>query len=572
MTTRQWPERNRGINPALLDINFERFLKRVDPDFYARRWADLVSFGEYVATTLKDTADYSDRIHPPQLVRDIVNPASPGVRRGSVHLNDRYLSALQELYRRDFFADLFDEKKPERHLLMFCVQYLLGDISTGCPPAMAHPVAMAIHRHGNAELRARFMPELLRNDGKAKTAGTWGTEPRSGTNIAQTVTEVVEQSDGTLRAYGLKWFTSNAGSGIALATMRKKGAGAGDKGIGLYIVPSHIDDEWEIPNEYEVIHLKEKLGTRALATGEIQLNGALVYELVPPGQGVRVMMEVLGCSRVHNAVAAAGIMREAFTETMCWAAHRQPFNKKLIDEIPTHIHMADLTTAWMAGSALAFESAQIFDGIGKGNPEDDIWERLVTALAKYRTAEQAERVVSMAKVLHGAAGYVEDYAITRINRDAQVLTVWEGPEQVQAKEVIRLIAGKYPGDAVFIKRLRQLSASLPDDPMANDKANLNTRLRYLEDSFTHLRTQPKEVAEQVEGEYLKIMSHVLAYALLLKEAAWERTHEKDMKKHLFARHYYDEILSKVRMAPDFQPSSLQNHITYVYGGISIPPP
>jgi acyl-CoA dehydrogenase len=572
MTLQQWPERNRGVNPVTLDVNFERFLKRVDPDFYARRWADLVSFGDYVATTLKDEEDYSDRVHPPVLLKNIVNPTSPGVRRGTVHLNGRYIAALQELYKRDFFADLFDEKKPERHLLLFCVQYIMGSISVGCPPAMAHPVTIAVNKYGTPELKARFMPELLRNDGKAKTAGTWGTEPRSGTNIAQTVTEVVPQADGTLRAYGYKHFTSNAGSGVALATMRLRGAGDGDKGIGLYLVPSHIDEDWLIPNEYEVTHLKEKLGTRPLATGEIHLNGALVYELIPPGQGLRVMMEVLGCSRVHNAAAAAGAMREGFMETMCWTSHRQPFNKKLKDETPTHIAIAEMTTLWMAGSALAFESAQCFDAAEKGTPEDSIWERLVTALAKYRTAEQAEELMAKAKVLHGAAGYVEDYPITRLNRDVQVLTVWEGPEQVQAKEIVRMIAGKYPGDAVFIKRLRQLSDALPDDPMAIDKSNLNTRLRFLEDSFAYLRTQPREAAEQVEGEYLKIMSHVLAYALMLKEAAWEITHEQDIKKHLFARHYFDEVLARVKLAPDFSPSKLQSHISHIYSGTKIPSP
>ncbi len=572
MTKAHWPEKTRGINPVTMDTNFERFLKRIDPDFYQRRWADLVSFGDYVSTVLKDQADYSDRIHPPVLVKDIVNPTSPGVRRGVVHLNDRYLDALQELYKRNFFADVMDEKNPERHLLLFCVQYVMGDISTGCPPAMAHPVAIAIAKHGIPEMKARFMPELLRNDGHAKTAGTWGTEPRSGTNIAQTVTEVVLQDDGTLRAYGYKHFTSNAGSGIALATMRKRGAGDGDKGVGLYIVPSHIDDDWLIPNEYEVTHLKEKLGTRALATGEIHLNGTLVYEIAPPGQGVRVMMEVLGCSRVHNAMAAAAVMREAFMETMCWTTHRQPFAKKLIDEVPTQKRIVNMATQWMAGCALAFESAQGFDKADKASTEDSIWERLVTALAKFRTAEQAEWSTGRAKNLHGAAGYVEDYPITRINRDSQVLTVWEGPEQVQAKELVRMIAGKVPGDTVFIKRLRAVADSLPDAAMAMEKANLNTRLRFLEDSFSHFRTLPKGGADQVEDEYLDIMSHVLAYGLLLKEAAWELAHEKDVKKLLVARHYFDTTLSRVKVAPDFQASPLQTHFEHIRSGTIIPSP
>lgn len=575
-----WPPRTLGINPVTSDVNFARVLQRAAPDFYARRWADLVAFGEWAATTLKAQADYSDRIHPPVLSKDIINPASPGARRSVVHLNDRYLAALQEPYQRKFFDALNDDQNPDRHLMLYCMQYILGDISTGCPPAMAHPVINAIRKHGSDALRALFLPQLTRTDGQAKTAGTWGTEPASGTNIAQTLTEVVPQADGTLRAFGLKWFTSNAGSGVALATMRLRGGGAGDKGIGLYIVPSHIDADWQIRNEYEVIHLKEKLGTRALATGEINLNGALVYELVPPGEGVRAMMEVLSCSRVHNAMAAAGMMRESFMETMCWTTHRKPFAKPLIEEIPSQKRIIAMTTQWYAGTALAFEAARTYDEADKAGldktaldhrDENIIWARLVTALAKYRTAEQAEWVASRGKILHGAAGYVEDYPMTRINRDTQVLSVWEGPEQVQAKEVMRMINGKQPGDAVFIKRLRALHDSLPDQPMALDKTHLSQRLRFLEDSFQYLRTQPREIAVQVEDEYLDIMSHVTAYALLLQEAAWELAQKNDLKKHLIARHYHDDVLARVKMAPDFQASLLQKSFDALVTGAAIKP-
>ena len=197
---------------------------------------------------------------------------------------------------------------------------------------------------------------------------------------------------------------------------------------------------------------------------------------------------------------------------------------------------------------------------------------MATALAKFRTAEQAEWATRLAKILHGGGGYVEDYPITRINRDSQVLSVWEGPEQVQAKELIRMIAGKVPGDTVFIKRLRNIADSLSNTDMAAEKSNLNNRLNHLEASFSHFRTLPKGAADQVEDEYLDIMSHVLAYGLLLKEAAWELVHEKDAKKLLVAQHYHDTILSQVKAAPDFQPSPLLAHFGHINRGTKIPSP
>lgn len=402
MTNAHWPEKTRGLNPLAIDSNFERFLKRAAPAFHARRWSEMMDFGNFAATTFKDQADYSDRIHPPVLTHDLTNPVKPGTRRGVVHLNDRYLACQQEVYRRGFLSSLFNAQQPESQLFIFAAQYILGDIPSGCPLAMTHPVALAIDKYGTPEVKARFMKELLRTDGQTKTAGTWGTEPPSGTDIARTLTEVVPQPDGTMRMHGLKWFTSNAGSGLALATARLRGAGDGAEGIGLYIVPSHIDDDWQISNDYEVTHLKEKLGTRALATGEIRLDGALAYELVPPPHGMKAMMEVLNCSRVHNAVASAGVIREALMETMCWTTHRTPFGKPLIEQIPTQKRIIAMNTQWMAASALAFEAASSFDQAAKGSEEDNIWMRMATALAKFRTAEQAEWATRLGRPGTGA--------------------------------------------------------------------------------------------------------------------------------------------------------------------------
>lgn len=570
MAISEWPATTRGLNPVTFDDNFRRFLKRASPDFMARRIRQFEEFGDYVCTTFEDQADYSDRVHPPVLTHELTNPTQPRNRRGVVYLNDRYLQAQQELHRRGFLAPVFDLQNPEAHLLPFCTQYVLGDVSGGCPWAMTHPDAWAIARYASPAVKARFLPELLRTDGQAKTGGTWGTEPASGTDLARTVTEVVRQDDGSLRVYGLKWFTSNAGSGVALATARLHGAGEGASGIGLYLIPSHIDEDWRIRNEYEVTHLKDKLGTRALATGEIHLQGALAYELVPPPHGMKAMMEILSCSRVHNALASAGVMRRALMEVLCWTHHRQPFGIPLIKQVPTKKRVINMTTEWLAGSALAFEAALSFDQGINGSEEDRIWMRLVTALAKFRTAEQAEWVTRMAKILHGAAGYVEDYPITRINRDAQVLSVWEGPEQVQAKELTRLIGGKVPGDAVFLTRLQQIAQTLPDDTMGYDKARLVLKLHDLEPALATLRERP-QAADHVEDEFLDLMSHTLAYALLLKEASWELAHEHDMKKLLVARHYYERAFER-KAAPDFRVTDLQSHFDTIAKGVPIEMP
>ncbi len=573
-----WPATTRGLNLYDENENLRRALKRAAPDLLARREADLRSLGAFAGGKLDAVADYSDRIHPPVLTRELTDPVHPGTRRGRVHLNDRYLDCQQETYKRGFLATVLDPVKPEPHLYAFLAQMIGADVPWGCPFAMTHPDAIAIARYAPAcapEIRPAvqaLLQELLRTDGQTKTGATWVTESHSGSDAGNTATEAVPQADGTHRLYGVKWFTSNAGAGIALTLARIKGQGDGARGLGLYLVPSHIDQDWQIENEYEVTHLKEKLGTRALATGEIRLDGALAYELVPPPQGLKAMMEVLGCSRVHNAMAAAGTMHRALMEVMCWAEHRKPFGKPLLERPMIQKSIIDMNAEWMAGSAMAIEAAISFDQAVSGSEDDRIWMRIVTALAKYKTAVQAESVTNAAKNIFAAAGYVEDYPVTRINRDAQVLTVWEGPKNVQALELMRMICRREPGDAVFMKRLRAIAQGLPDDPMIVDKSNLDMRLLYLENALEQLRARTGDddnTADQVADEFLDIMSDVLSYALLLHEAAWEMTNEQDMKKLLVARRYYDLTFER-KLIPGFQPSVLQAQFEKLSRGLPIP--
>ena len=120
----------------------------------------------------------------------------------------------------------------------------------------------------------------------------------------------------------------------------------------------------------------------------------------------------------------------------------------------------DIAVQWMAGSALAFEAARSFDDATKDSGKEP-WMRILTALAKFRTAEQAVWCAQKALELVGGNGYTEDYATARQFRDAMVLPVWEGPEQVQALELMRMIAGDEPGDRLFPEKLRRSAMHYP---------------------------------------------------------------------------------------------------------------
>jgi len=264
----------------------------------------LADFHNWVSTDVNAQANYTDRYAPPALETydrngDLVN---------RIIVNRWYEEQHQELYRRGIIGLPYAENAP--HLLTFAMGYVLAqaDISLHCPVTLTGAVAYVLGSHGPQGVRQRFLYDVVRMDGLAKTGGTWATEQHGGSDVGATTTVAVAAGD-RFALHGLKWFTSNANSGLAVATARPAGAPPGSAGLGLYLVPSHLEDGG--PNHYRIRKLKDKLGTKGLPTGEIDLLGAEAVEVAAPPLGFKLMMGALEYSRVHNAVGSAGVHRRA---------------------------------------------------------------------------------------------------------------------------------------------------------------------------------------------------------------------------------------------------------------------
>jgi alkylation response protein AidB-like acyl-CoA dehydrogenase len=566
-----FPHSVRGLNFFDTDANLHLFLERAAPGLLERRSAVLGRLGAFAGDRLDRQAEQSDQDFPPSLKDLPDNRTGPTGRRNEIRLNREYEECQQELYKSGIVAVCFDKSAPESHILPFVSMYLVAqsDIATGCPFAMTHPTAYVLDRLAPQAVKDKYLPEILRTDGKTAICGTWATERHSGSDIGGTVTTAVRLADGSYRLQGHNWFTSAFGfkKFMGIKTARVAGAPAGGKGLGLYLVPSHIDDDWVVGNNFDITHLKRKLGTRGLPTVEVDLQGALAYEIVPVGQGLKAMMMALGCSRAHNAMGAAGVMRRAYMESLCWAGNRETFGKTLIERPMVQKRILDIAVQWMAGSALAFEAARSFDDASKDSRKEP-WMRIVTALAKFRTAEQAVWCAQKALELVGGNGYTEDYATARQFRDAMVLPVWEGPEQIQALELMRMIAGAEPGDRLFLEKIASARDTLPAT-MNGEKINLLALAGMLDDSFKKLRAEPQK-AELVADEFLHKMSDILTYALLCEEAAWTLANKRDGTKLLVCRAYHSCVWPGELAAPSFSPGALLRHFIHIVQAEPIP--
>jgi len=574
-----YPDTSRGLNNFTIDRNLQRYLQRVYPDMLARKAQVLESLGAFAAGRLDEQAEYSDRIAPPVLKRDLDRTVAPQKRVSRVVLNEEYKDCQQEIYRHGILASCFDPAQPEPHMLAFLAQYLVSysDISTGCPLAMTHPDALLLATRAPQPVRDKFLPQFLRTDGHTMIGGTWATEWAGGSDVRRnTKTEAVLVDKDSFRCAvdGRNFFTSAMGfdswGGMKTVRFGKPGKDGEKEEIALVFIPRFTDEKWDEPeqhrmlNNVSVTHLKEKSGTEGLATAEVEMDGATGYLVADEKNGLRAMMEALGCSRVHNAMAAAGVMHRAYVEAMCWVTHRRTFGQTLDNYEDIQEDLLKLKTEWLGGAALAFEAARSFDD-ALHDKTRRTWLRVVTALAKYRTAEQATESTALATEIIGGIGYTKDHPIERIHRDAMVLRVWEGPKNIQARELVAVLRGG--GDKAFIQRLDKIAKELPQE-MSWEKSRLTYIRDKMDSALKHLMLCPER--DGIAGQrYMKDMARALTYALLCEEAGHEIRLHNDISKQLVAKDFYDEHY-RTEIKPSLNRSELHRHFNAVAQGLPIP--
>lgn len=508
------------------DPQLQRILSRIAPDA-ALRWHDhLARFGDWVEAEVEPQAVYTDGHAPPFLVsfdRD-------GTPVNDVRTNPLWNAVSRGVYERGIVG-LNYGPNPAPFAITFAMGYLLAqaDISVHCPATMTGAVAYVLSRFAPDSVRDCYLPRLAAMDGTALTGGTWATEHHGGSDVGATTTTATPAGDHMVLE-GLKWFTSNPVGGVAVATARPAGAAPGPRGLGLYLVPYALEDGTD--NPMRVRRLKDKLGTRGVPTAEIELSGTRGYELAPPPDGLRLMMEALGFSRLHNAMAAIGAQRRALREVVAYAAGRSAFGNSIIEYPMVQDEILRIAADLAAGMALSFEAVAAFDA-----SEDDAgqrpWMRLATALAKSVTADDAVASCRRAMEVIGGNAYTNDYPLARLVRDASVLTIWEGPANIQALEVVRLLATEPGALAALQQRVTQALAGAPALLAISANAVAGALAEVME-AARYLAAQPAEAPRHAR-RLMTLMAETLAAALLVEDARADPTRAHVLRTYVEAR-------------------------------------
>lgn len=387
-----------------------------------------------------------------------------------------------------------------------------------CPLAMTDGAARLLELHGNAEQRKNLLPHLTSDDpAKFWTSGQWMTERTGGSDVSGTST-VARREAGVWRLYGDKWFTSATTAQLAMTLARIEENGVQDQGLSLFCL--QLRDANGTLNGIRVNRLKDKLGTRALPTAELTLEGTRAEPVGERGRGVRTISTMLNITRLYNACCAAGYMRRGLALAHDYAGRRRVFGR-LLAEQPLHRHTLErMDSEFRAALLLVFELARLLgrEECGVADGQDRSFLRLLTPVAKLYTARQAIAVCSEALECFGGAGYVEDTGLPVLLRDAQVLSIWEGTTNVLSLDLLRVL-GDDASLATLCEQLRVRLQAVQRQELREALPRAEELLATLERAAETLPRDPGQ-AQSLARQLAFALARALCAVLLLEQADW----------------------------------------------------
>jgi acyl-CoA dehydrogenase len=410
-------------------------------------------------------------------------------------------------------------------MTLFASNYLLNqaDIGMGCALGTGGGMVQSlVAAYAPPDVRDHVLAKFASGEWQGETAQLL-TERTGGSDLGALESTATRDGDAWL-LNGFKWFASNCNGEAFVVLAKPDGAPDSTRGVATFLVLRTRRDGSR--NGVRVRRLKDKLGTRSVASGEVEFVDAEAFLLSgepsggagpADGKGIARMMELTNAARLGIALFALGNARRALVEALCYARKRRAFGDALIDKPLMRRKLAEMIVDVEAAQAL------VFDGTGFANHRQPrrIRQRIAVPVTKLKVCRLGITMASDAIEIHGGNGYVETWPVARLLRDAQVNTIWEGPDNILCLDVRRGIE-RMQADEPLLARLRD-AASVSDDDEATE----------LEGAVAESRLYP----------LAQFMGDVYAGALLTEQAAWERATRHSERKALVARLYAQRYLA-----------------------------
>lgn len=520
-----------GANAYTDDPEFARLLPLyLPPELVAHLQPHLHRLGELAGGELDRLAHSAD-LNPPTLE----HRSRAGVDAQRILKHPDYVE-MERLAFSEFGlaamshrAGVLGWDQPMPAAVKYALTYLFVQAEFGlcCPLSMTDSLTRTLRKYGRPELVQRYLAELTTQDLDALSQGAmFMTEQGAGSDVS--ATETLARPDDSepghaWRLYGDKWFCSNPDAALAMVLARTEGAPAGMKGVSLFLLPRTLPDGR--PNSYRIIRLKDKMGTRSMASGEIRLEGAKAWLVGELGRGFAQMADMVNNSRLSNGMRAAGLMRRAVSEALYISRHRQAFGKHLIDMPLMQRQLAKQMVPTEQARTMMFQTAEALRRSDAGEAGAYALTRLLTPLIKFRACRDARKVTGDAMEVRGGCGYIEEWGDPRIVRDAHLGSIWEGTSNIVALDVMRAIVRE---DALPVWRAHV------DDLMARTPWHEQVRTR-----LQTLLAQVQSLADQTARSKNEAMARQAASALYHLTSAiamgWEAGQTGSLRRMLLAQ-------------------------------------
>jgi alkylation response protein AidB-like acyl-CoA dehydrogenase len=542
-----------GLNWYACDPSLQRTLRYyMSPGDLAWATPHLEHWGALMGGPVSERAEETDR-NPPRLVKydrwghdvsEVVLPESMLANRRDVLENrfssPRLVEAARKAGVRTDAAGMAES-------------YMLNQAEVGMTCAIGTGTGMIqrlVEDFAPQDIKELVLGKFASGEWEGETAQMF-TERTGGSDLGAMETTATPDGDA-YRLNGLKWFASNANGQVFVVLAKPVGAPDNVKGVCSFLVMRKRRDGSH--NGVHIRQLKDKLGTRAVASCEIEFVDAEAFlmsgDVSSPGdggggaavggdgQGLARMMQMTNDARIGVAMMGLGCARRALVESICYARSRAAFGHTLIDHPLMRRKLADMIVDLEATLALVFDGAGYINHQRQRESRHRL--RLSPAVVKLKAARLGITMASDAIEIHGGNGYIETWPVARILRDAQVNTVWEGPDNILCLDVRRAIE-REQADVPFLERLREAVENAGESPAANIVARRVEDLSAAIDAWKALDRVTAEARLFPLGQF---MGDVYTGALLVEQAEWELREFGDRRKSIIAEMFVRKTLDE----------------------------
>jgi acyl-CoA dehydrogenase len=427
-----------------------------------------------------------------------------GRRIDEILFPPEYWKLLRRGYKDGIVWRVFDEKS-------LISSYLLGYVTSFydpglyCPYTVSLATAVPLEKYGSEGVKARFLPRLLERDESVWQGATWMTEVKGGSDLGAAVETIAQPAGDHWLLTGEKYFASNVGAELAVVAARPQGAPKNVRGLALFLLPKYRHDG---TLNYTIRRLKDKIATRSVPTGEVELKESEAYLLGKLEWGVYLILEVLNLSRVANSIGSVALIQRVLADALSFAQQRTAFGKEIIGHPLLRKQFEDRMAQLESAFALAWEAVTLLDRVWRQTPpysEQYHLFRLIAHLAKYWTAELAAQTAKWGMEVYGGIGTLAEFSMDRWLREAMILSIWEGTPHRQMLDGLEVMERKGAHRLLF-EHLKPMADSAALSQMA-------TRVeKYLE-----LSAEEKEA--QIEGLFRDLAS----FTARVLHAKYEKT-------------------------------------------------